>query len=452
MLRTSIVQRVSTPPFVTLPRGVQRTDFVGGHSHLAGLIAYPASTSRGTILLIPGFTGSKEDFIALIPYLRDLGYTVASYDQRGQYESPGPDTTDGYAMDDFLSDALAVTGALAAESEARVHLLGHSFGGLVARAAAVRQLGLEMSEGAPPLYSSLILLSSGPAAVPGDLQVVARQLVSLLPHTPLREIWEQKETADRANGWSPPSDEVHNFLKHRFTSNNPHALSAKAEILIEIDDAIDVLADLAATAGLPTLVAYGENDDRWPPDEQELMAHRLGARRLRWPNAAHSPNAEQPEMCAAGLEAFLADVASTTARAIAFPDGRRGYTSGMELRAPVASTPEAVGPARRAVVRQLEAWGLDDAVDDMQIVASELITNAIRYGANPVEIRLSIHGACIRLEVIDGNTSDIPQPRQATDEESTGRGMPLIDALTSDWGVDVHDSDKVVWAELAIPG
>ena len=98
MLRTSIVQRMSTPPFVTLPRGVQRTDFVGGHAHLSGLIAYPDSESRGTILLIPGFTGSKEDFIALIPYLRDLGYTVASYDQRGQFESPGPDATDGYAM------------------------------------------------------------------------------------------------------------------------------------------------------------------------------------------------------------------------------------------------------------------------------------------------------------------------------------------------------------------
>ena len=450
MLRTSIVQRMSTPPFVTLPRGVQRTDFVGGHAHLSGLIAYPDSESRGTILLIPGFTGSKEDFIALIPYLRALGYTVASYDQRGQFESPGPNGSEGYEMDDFVADALAVAGSLVAETERPLHLLGHSFGGLVARATAVRQLGEQMAAASEPLFSSLTLLASGPAAVPGDLQIVAAQLVSLLPHTSLHEIWEQKEAADRANGWRPPNAEVHEFLKHRFTSNNPHALSAKAEILIEIEDAVDVLADLAATAGLPTLVAYGANDDRWPPDQQEQMAYRLGARRLRWPNAAHSPNAEQPEMCSAGLEGFLADVASTTGRSIEFPNGRLGYTEGMELRSPVPGTPESVGAARRTIVRQLEAWGLDAVVDDMQLVASELITNAVRYGADPVEFRLSVLEGRLRLEVSDANTTDIPQPRQAADHESTGRGMPLIDALTTGWGAQVTGTRKVVWAEISI--
>ena len=224
MLRTSIVQRMSTPPFVTLPRGVQRTDFVGGHAHLSGLIAYPDSESRGTILLIPGFTGSKEDFIALIPYLRDLGCTVASYDQRGQFESPGPDATDGYAMADFVADALAVARSLVTETEHPLHLLGHSFGGLVARATAVRQLGEQMAAASEPLFASLTLLASGPAAVPGDLQIVAAQLVSLLPHTSLHDIWEQKEAADRANGWRPPNAEVHEFLRHRFTSTTPRTV------------------------------------------------------------------------------------------------------------------------------------------------------------------------------------------------------------------------------------
>ena len=450
MLRTSIVQRMSTPPFVPLPRGVQRTAFVGGHAHLSGLIAYPDSESRGTILLIPGFTGSKEDFIALIPYLRDLGYTVASYDQRGQFESPGPGATDGYAMAGFVADALAVARSPVTETEHPLHLLGHSFGGLVARATAVRQLGEQMAAASEPLFASLTLLASGPAAVPGDLQIVAAQLVSLLPHTSLHDIWEQKEAADRANGWRPPNAEVHEFLRHRFTSNNPHALSAKAEILIEIDDAVDVLADLAATAGLPTLVAFGENDDRWPPDEQEEMAYRLGARRVRWPHAAHSPNAEQPEMCSAGLEGFFADVASTTGRSIEFPDGKRGYTEGMELRSPVPGTPESVGAARRTIVRQLQAWGLNASIDDMQLVASELITNALRYGADPIEFRLSVREDRLRLEVSDANTTDIPQPRQAADHESTGRGMPLIDALTASWGAQVSGARKVVWAEITI--
>ena len=220
--------------------------------------------------------------------------------------------------------------------------------------------------------------------------------------------------------------------------------------MIEIDDAVDVLADLAATAGLPTLVAFGENDDRWPPDEQEEMAYRLGARRVRWPHAAHSPNAEQPEMCSAGLEGFFADVASTTGRSIEFPDGKRGYTEGMELRSPVPGTPESVGAARRTIVRQLQAWGLNSNIDDMQLVASELITNALRYGADPIEFRLSVREDRLRLEVSDANTTDIPQPRQAADHESTGRGMPLIDALTASWGAQVSGARKVVWAEITI--
>ena len=86
----------------------------------------------------------------------------------------------------------------------------------------------------------------------------------------------------------------------------------------------------------------------------------------------------------------------------------------------------------------------------MQIVVSELVTNAVRYGKNPVELRLRINGDLLRIEVFDGNTVDIPQPRQATHTESTGRGMPLIDALAIEWGVDVTETQKVVWADVAM--
>ncbi len=457
MLRASIVQRMSTPPFVALPRGVQRTEFVGGYSVLAGLIAYPDHESRGTILLIPGFTGSKEDFIALMPYLRQLGYTVASYDHRGQFESPGPDSQAGYAIDDFVDDALAVVDQLRQMTNQLLHLIGHSFGGLVAQALLIRQLGEMRADRGPgadnsdALFASATLLATGPAAVPGELQNLAGQFVALLPGTSLDAIWEQKEFTDRSDGWNPPNEQVHQFLRLRFTSNNPYALAAKAQILIEATDSIEILADLVSTANLPVLVAFGANDDRWTPAEQEEMAYRLEARRIRWPNAAHSPNAEQPELCASGLEGFLADVANTTGRVIEFPGGLCGYTDGMELRAPVDNTPAGVGAARRTVVRQLEAWGLDAAVDDMAIIVSELVTNAVRYGDDPVEFRLRINGDYLRIEVFDGNTVDIPQPRQASERDSTGRGMPLIDALAANWGVEIGSAQKVVWADVSLP-
>lgn len=439
---------MSTPDFVTLPRGVQRTEFVGGHSWLAGVFATPDGPSRGTILLIPGFTGSKEDFIVLIGYLRELGYHVASYDHRGQFESAGPDAPTGYQMDHFAADALAVAEQVLERTGEPLHLVGHSFGGLVARAAVIRHLGA----GAPDstLLASLTLMASGVAAVPGELQILAGQLVAFLPDTPLEVIWEHKELLDRESDRNPPEPHFQAFLRHRFISNNPHGLQAKAEILIGITDSVDDLAVVTSAARLPVLVAFGENDDRWPPAEQEAMAYRLGARRVVWPHAAHSPNSEQPEMCTSGLEAFFADVANTTGRTIEFPAGTRGYTDRMELRAPVDHSPAGVSAARRTVVRQLEAWGLGDAIDDMQIVVSELVTNAVRYGNNPVELRLRVHGELLRIEVFDSNIADIPAPRQASDTESTGRGMPLIDALTVEWGVEVSASQKVVWADLAM--
>lgn len=441
---------MSTPNFVTLPRGVQRTEFVGGYSSLAGLFARPETKSRGTILLIPGFTGSKEDFIVLLPYLRGLGYSVASYDHRGQFESDGPLSEAGYSMDHFAADALAVSRQVAECTGESIHLVGHSFGGLVARTAVLEHLAAAKAKTGRPLFASLTLMSSGVAAVPGELQVLAGQFAAFLPQTPLEVIWEHKEFVDRENNPNPPEPEFYAFLRHRFISNNPFALQAKAGILIQIADVVDDLARVTSEAELPVLVAFGENDDRWPPAEQEAMAYRLNARRILWPHAAHSPNTEQPELCTTGLEGFFADVANTTGRAFEFPTGTPGYTSGMELRSPVDHSPAGVSAARRTVVRQLEAWGLADAIDDMQIVVSELVTNAVRYGENPVELRLRIHGELLRVEVFDGNTVDIPAPRQASDTESTGRGMPLIDALTVDWGVEVSESRKVVWADLAI--
>src|SRR6476661_5313405 len=93
---------MSVPASVTLPEGVARATL----GELAALLATPRGVAvRGRALLVPGFTGSKEDFVELLPLLADRGWEVAAVDQRGQWESPMPDEPSLYSVD-ALGDAV----------------------------------------------------------------------------------------------------------------------------------------------------------------------------------------------------------------------------------------------------------------------------------------------------------------------------------------------------------
>src|SRR4051812_21348746 len=107
---------------------------------------------RGTVLMVAGYTGSKEDFAPLLAPLADAGYRVVALDQRGQYESPGPDDPSGYSVEELGSDVLAVGAVLREESGEPLHLVGHSFGGIVCRSAVLSD---------PAAFSSFTLLGSG---------------------------------------------------------------------------------------------------------------------------------------------------------------------------------------------------------------------------------------------------------------------------------------------------
>ncbi|MGY2061862.1 alpha/beta hydrolase, partial [Nocardia gipuzkoensis] len=122
------MSRVAEPQIVPMP-------LRGGAGALAGWDCVPPEgvETRGTAVLVPGFTGSKEDFHALLPPLAAAGFRCVAYDQRGQFESEGPDDPDDYTIADFTADLLGVVESL----DAPVHLLGHSFGGYVARNAVV---------------------------------------------------------------------------------------------------------------------------------------------------------------------------------------------------------------------------------------------------------------------------------------------------------------------------
>ena len=290
---------MSNPPFLDPPPGTRRTTITTTRGSFAALDLPAAGVERGLALLVPGFTGSKEDFIAVLEPLAVAGWRVVTYDQRGQYESAGlgsrpDDPAEAYAIEALGQDVLAVVDALGR----RPHLVGHSFGGLVARAAVL---------GAPGRFASLTLLASGPGAMPGAQQRQALlQLEQALPVFGIEAVWRAKCELDRATGWWPPENpETAEFLERRFLANSPTGLAAKARQLRTAPDEVEALSRVIATSGgPPAQVVFGEHDDGWPVSDQEQMAERLGVPAVCIPGAVHSPAAERPAETAAVLDAF----------------------------------------------------------------------------------------------------------------------------------------------------
>ncbi|SDC04513.1 Lysophospholipase, alpha-beta hydrolase superfamily [Geodermatophilus telluris] len=255
--------------------------------------------ARGTVLMVAGFTGSKEDFAPLLAPLAADGFRVVAIDQRGQYESPGPDDPAAYAVAELAADVLAVASVLAGET-GPPHLLGHSFGGLVARAAVLAD---------PTAFRSLTLLGSGPAALTGPRVALLDHLGPLLDAGGVELVSDTLEqlamTDPRAQAVPAPTRA---FYTRRFLRNTAAGLRGMADAMTTEPDRV---AELAAT-GVPVLVAHGEADDAWPPRVQADMAARLGARHEVVPRAVHSPAVENAPHTLRVLESFWSSVPAST--------------------------------------------------------------------------------------------------------------------------------------------
>jgi DNA-binding NarL/FixJ family response regulator len=107
--------------------------------------------------------------------------------------------------------------------------------------------------------------------------------------------------------------------------------------------------------------------------------------------------------------------------------------------------------ARRFVAEKLAEWDLEVIADDALLVASELAANAITHAESTCRIRLSLTPQSFRIDVFDtGTGTPEPQPASATLEH--GRGLHLVAAITTAWGLEVvPGTGKLVWAELARP-
>ncbi|MEO8889860.1 MAG: alpha/beta hydrolase [Jatrophihabitantaceae bacterium] len=240
------------------------------------------------VLLVPGYTGSKEDFGPLLDPLADAGFHAVTVDLPGQFESPGPDDPARYTP-----RALAATvRAVAATLGPRAHLLGHSFGGLVSRAAVIDDRAA---------FASLVLMDSGPAALGGTRAQLIQMLRPYLPSLGLAGVYAASEAAAAAEpGYVPAPPELAAFMQRRFLAGSPDMLLGMGEALISEPDRVE---ELAAT-GLALLVLYGENDTSWSPALQAEMATRLAAVRIVVPDAAHSPAVENPPATVDALITF----------------------------------------------------------------------------------------------------------------------------------------------------
>ncbi|MER6445537.1 alpha/beta hydrolase [Streptomyces venezuelae] len=278
---------MSKPPRLTLPAAARAyllaTDRGSFAVHEAG------EPVRGTALLVPGFTGSKEDFIGLLEPLAAAGYRVVAVDGRGQHESPGPREEAPYALEELGRDVLAQVRALGGD---RVHLVGHSLGGLISRAAVLR-------DSSP--FASLTLMSSGPAAISQEQQARTKLLVAALEAMgdDMPGIWEAMRAHDPEDA-AADSPELAHFLRERWLATVPEQLVVTGRTLICEPDRVAELSRV----GLPKMVLSGAVDQAWPVPLLDETARRLDARRVVVPGTDHSPNAEDPVTTARELAAF----------------------------------------------------------------------------------------------------------------------------------------------------
>lgn len=120
----------------------------------------------------------------------------------------------------------------------------------------------------------------------------------------------------------------------------------------------------------------------------------------------------------------------------------------MDKHVHLPTAPTAAREARAAVHAALSEWNLRECLDDALLVVSELATNAVRYGAAPIVLRLVRIDGTVRIAVQDGNSVEGPQPQSPGQTEPSGRGLHLIAALSNRWGWDATADGKTVWAEV----
>ncbi|MFF7640517.1 SpoIIE family protein phosphatase [Streptomyces canus] len=164
--------------------------------------------------------------------------------------------------------------------------------------------------------------------------------------------------------------------------------------------------------------------------------------------ALAAPSDSLEESCDRMLHALLPaggstdDVALLLARTLGLPASQVATWD-------IPADPSLVAPVRKQVVEQLGRWDLSEASFTAELVTSELVTNAIRYGARPIRLRLIHDATTLICEVSDTNHT-APHLRRAKTWDEGGRGLLLVAQLTQRWGSRHTADGKTIWAEIGL--
>lgn len=280
-------RRIPDLDWHVLPPGTERDVFPAPSGGLARVSDGPADGPR--VVLVPGATGSKEDFLLMIPLLAAAGYRVESYDLAGQYESAqaGPENLvpprSRYDHRLFVDDMVAVLEA----GRTPAHVLGYSFAGLVAQQALVAR---------PELFSSLTLLTAPPATgqVFRGVKRIGWFSDVASPHAGATlMLWGIRNNLNRV----PPQRLA--FVRERFALTRRSSVDDIVGLMMTTPDIVDAVAAVP----VPKLVAASAHD-LWPEAQYREYAERIGARIAVY-ETGHSPCETAPHQLVRDMVALF---------------------------------------------------------------------------------------------------------------------------------------------------
>ena len=270
--------------WTVLPPGAESFTFRAPSGDLAAIGLGRPGDPRA--LLVPGATGSKEDFALLAPLLADAGYRVESFDLAGQYQSAaaGPQAGSRYGYELFVADLIAVLEA----GDTPVHVLGYSFAGLVAELALARR---------PELFASLTLLTTPPQ--PGQTFRGVRWLGPVSGLVPAHTIASLMI-------WGIVTNRNHTrpgrlaLARIRFDRTRRTSIDQIMALMKHTPDTRGALA----RSPVPVLIAVGDRD-LWRVRSHRRFADRIGAELRVYPTG-HGPCETTPHQLARDMLALYA--------------------------------------------------------------------------------------------------------------------------------------------------
>lgn len=277
----------------------ERTIEVAASDGTHALAVAEAGEGGRPLLLVHGFTGAKEDFTDWLDPLAEHGWHAVAPDQRGHGGSLKPDDEAAYSFDAYAADLVALLDALGWGSTV---VLGHSMGGMVVQTAVLKE---------PERFEAIVLMDTSHRAVRADPGLV-EMAIAIARAEGMAAVMDAQEavasenplTNDIATRMAAEDPAYKAFGDRKLLASSPVMYAAMLRAMTDLEAGLDRLPDLASIS-VPALVIVGEADEPFRKPSQRMADAIPGAELAVIPDAAHSPQFENPDMWWKALFAFL---------------------------------------------------------------------------------------------------------------------------------------------------